>query len=278
MGLRQRSYSRSPPPQSQQPPKSPPKPPDAQPFNAAEDLPDAEEPPDVEVSFQIPPVEPGFLERFTEELEHTPDPQQPSVSSAWGDLRERETVRGNAVTRMRERRRGWLDAHPEYFDADHLERGEPELYNRLVRRWQTREERLIDEQAEDMERVLEHIIPGGETRIIEVEGNENEDEDEDEDEDENDNGNGNGNEDRHDPRNRTLYGYEESAIMTGNDGVTAEPSNREDAQDLWRRIMGMRFRDGKDTEFDYDKVDFSSEWDDQEEEERRREEAYFENL
>ena len=54
-----------------------------------------------------------------------------------------------------------------------------------------------------------------------------------------------------------------------------QPENKEEGMQIWRREMTERFLRGEDCEFDYAKVDTNDEWDDREEEQRREEERYF---
>ncbi|KAK5627058.1 hypothetical protein RRF57_002773 [Xylaria bambusicola] len=70
-----------------------------------------------------------------------------------------------AQIRVRNRRREWLSRHPSYFRSLEHELADPALYDVLIRRFQSHEEREKEGRAKGFGRVLEVDILRGEARL-----------------------------------------------------------------------------------------------------------------
>ncbi|KAI0522126.1 coiled-coil domain-containing protein-domain-containing protein [Xylaria bambusicola] len=70
-----------------------------------------------------------------------------------------------AQIRVRNRRREWLSRHPSYFRSLEHELADPPLYDVLIRRFQSHEEREKEGRAKGFGRVLEVDILRGEARL-----------------------------------------------------------------------------------------------------------------
>ncbi|KAI0805184.1 coiled-coil domain-containing protein-domain-containing protein [Xylaria sp. FL0064] len=70
-----------------------------------------------------------------------------------------------AQIRVRNRRREWLSRHPTYFRSLEHELADPALYDALIRRFQSHEEREKEGRAKGFGRVLEVDLLRGEARL-----------------------------------------------------------------------------------------------------------------
>ncbi|KAF2251830.1 hypothetical protein BU26DRAFT_245391 [Trematosphaeria pertusa] len=152
--------------------------------------------------------------------------------------------------KAKNRRKRYLEVHPEYFDDDSLELVDPVLYDRLIRRFQTAAEREAEQlrrgfsgqaaahlwRAEAKKDALRHPIPHSLFFCTRGPNGEILEEDKDE-----------------------------------------EPMSKEEARAWWIDEMTQRFLRGEDFDFDYKTVDESEEYNDPEEE-RDREDAYFDSM
>lgn len=149
--------------------------------------------------------------------------------------------------RVKNRRKRYLDLHPDYFGSA-LELADPLMYDRLVRRFQTPAEREAEGRKKGYSGVLEADLLRSEAKLDAI---------------------------AH-PDPNTIYSY-----SRGPDGeILAEekddvPENKEEGLKRWWYEMEMRFLRGDDDDFDYDSVDKSEEFDDRTEEERAAQEDYF---
>ncbi|KAI1820081.1 hypothetical protein F4861DRAFT_91637 [Xylaria intraflava] len=73
-----------------------------------------------------------------------------------------------AQIRVRNRRREWLSRHPSYFRSLEHELADPVLYDALIRRFQSHEEREKEGRAKGFARVLEVDLLRGEARLSEL--------------------------------------------------------------------------------------------------------------
>ncbi|KAJ6185827.1 hypothetical protein N7519_007128 [Penicillium mononematosum] len=150
----------------------------------------------------------------------------------------------NAV-KVKNRRKRYLDLHPEYFSAG-LELADPLLYDRLIRRFQTAQEREAEGRAKGFSGVLETDLLRSEAKIDAIAN----------------------------PDPNAMMSY-----TRGPDGeILAEdrdeiPPNKEEGERLWRWEMGLRFMQGNDTDFDYKTVDENDDYDDHTDEQ----DQYFED-
>lgn len=67
--------------------------------------------------------------------------------------------------RIKNRRKRWLDLHPEYFDSPHLESTNPLRYERLVRRFLTAAEREAQGRARGSATTLENNLLRSEAKL-----------------------------------------------------------------------------------------------------------------
>ncbi|KAK9479545.1 coiled-coil domain-containing protein-domain-containing protein [Lipomyces japonicus] len=155
------------------------------------------------------------------------------------------------------RRLHYLEQHtPVYFDNRALAEADPLLYDRLVRQFQTPAERQAEAgQTGWVGRMYEDLMRA-EKRLEEEQH-------------------------RKAVQARKLYGVEEESddeavTDKGNMAIFEdEVIDREQGEKQWRHLMTIRFLSGLDTDFDYDVVDFSEEWDDLKQISRDAEDAYF---
>ncbi|KAF2398088.1 hypothetical protein EJ06DRAFT_532452 [Trichodelitschia bisporula] len=162
---------------------------------------------------------------------------------------ERDSLGATTPTRIRvkNRRKRYLDVHPDYFSAS-LELADPLLYDRLVRRFQTPAEREAEGREKGYSGVLEADLLRSEAKLDALAN----------------------------PDPHALFTY-----RRGEDGeIIAEdtedvPQNKEEGWRRWRDEMEMRFLRGEDEDFDYKSVDENEEYDDRAEEEREAHEKYF---
>ncbi|KAJ5099473.1 hypothetical protein N7532_006474 [Penicillium argentinense] len=139
---------------------------------------------------------------------------------------------------VKNRRKRYLDQHPEYFSAE-LELADPLLYDRLIRRFQTSQEREADGREKGFSGILQADLMRSEAKIDAL---------------------------AH-PDPQAMFSY-----TRGPDGeILAEdrddiPTSKEDGEEAWKWEMGLRFIRGGDMDFDYKTVDENEEYDDLSEE------------
>ncbi|KIW20379.1 hypothetical protein PV08_00954 [Exophiala spinifera] len=149
--------------------------------------------------------------------------------------------------RVKNRRKRYLDTHPEYFGPQ-LELADPLLYDRLVRRFQTPAEREAEGRQKGYSGILEADIYRSEAKLDAL---------------------------RHpDPNSMFTYkrGLNGEILAEERDEV---PANKEDGYARWRWEMETRFMRGGDDDFDYSTVDDNPEYDDRAIEEQDAEDRYF---
>ncbi|MCJ1378858.1 hypothetical protein MMC17_001957 [Xylographa soralifera] len=155
-----------------------------------------------------------------------------------------------ARIRTKNRRKRYLDLHPEYFSSSlELAAKDPLSYDRLVRRFQTPAEREEEGRKKGYSGVLEADLWRSEAKI------------------------------------EALTNTKDAGVMTykrGADGeILAEerdevPKTKEEGMQRWRKAMELRFLGGRDEDFEYSTVDEGEEFDDRGVEEREEEEKWFE--
>ncbi|KAL4925739.1 uncharacterized protein BDV17DRAFT_177884 [Aspergillus undulatus] len=132
-----------------------------------------------------------------------------------------------SATLVKNRRKRYLDLHPEYFSAD-LELADPLLYDRLIRRFQTSAEREAEGRRKGFSGVLQSDLLRSEAKIDALSH----------------------------PDPHALFTYARGP----NGEILAEdrdeiPRSREEGEAAWRWEMTMRFLRGEDGDFDYNTVD-----------------------
>ena len=152
--------------------------------------------------------------------------------------------------KAKNRRKRYLDLHPEYFEDPSLELADPLLYDRLIRRFQTAAERQAEGQRKGFSG---HMA----TDLWRVEA-----------------------------KRDALTRPEPASLLTYTRGPHGEireadkddlAMSKEDARAWWRDEMTQRFLRGGDVDFDYVKVDTADRYDDPEEE-RDLQDAYFDSM
>ncbi|KAL2812390.1 coiled-coil domain-containing protein-domain-containing protein [Aspergillus granulosus] len=144
----------------------------------------------------------------------------------------------SAATKIKNRRKRYLDLHPEYFSAD-LELADPLLYDRLIRRFQTPAEREAEGRAKGFSGILQADLLRSEAKMDALSH----------------------------PDPHAMFSYARGP----NGEILAEdrdeiPGSKEEGAKAWRWEMTMRFLRGEDEEFDYTLVDGNEELDDLSEE------------
>ncbi|CAI7657926.1 unnamed protein product [Penicillium bialowiezense] len=142
-------------------------------------------------------------------------------------------TQSHAVT-VKNRRKRYLDSHPEYYSAD-LELADPLLYDRLIRRFQTPQEREAAGIAKGFSGILQTDIMRSEARMDAI-----------------------SHPDPHAMMNYTR-GPDGEILAEDRDEI---PPNKEEGERLWQWEMGLRFMQGNDPDFDYKTVDENEEYDD----------------
>ncbi|MCJ1295213.1 hypothetical protein MMC34_006775 [Xylographa carneopallida] len=153
-----------------------------------------------------------------------------------------------ARIRTKNRRKRYLDLHPDYFSSA-LELADPLSYDRLVRRFQTPAEREEEGRRKGYSGVLEADLWRSEAKI------------------------------------EALTKTKEGVVMSYKPGADGEilaeekdevPETKEEGMQRWRKAMELRFLGGRDEDFEYSAVDEGEEFDDRGVEEREEEEKWFE--
>ncbi|KAL8847134.1 MAG: hypothetical protein Q9221_007799 [Calogaya cf. arnoldii] len=150
------------------------------------------------------------------EVWHRPAPRYHSPSSL-------------ARIKIKNRRKHYLDSHPEYFASPALELADPLAYDRLIRRFQTAAEREADGKKKGYSGVLEADLWRSEAKIDALAQNGKD-------------------------------GQELSYGRNANGEIIAEekdemPASKEDGEQRWKKQVELRFLRGEDADFDYRTVD-----------------------
>ena len=150
-------------------------------------------------------------------------------------------------TRVKNRRKRYIDLHPEYFSPS-LELADPLLYDRLIRRFQTTSEREAEGRAKGYSGILEADLMRSEAKIEAL---------------------------AH-PEANAMFSYKRGE----NGEILAEekdevPMTKEEGQKRWMWEMELRFLRGDDQDFEYVTVDESDQWDDWDAENRERLEEWL---
>ncbi|KAJ9391938.1 hypothetical protein DTO063F5_697 [Paecilomyces variotii] len=150
------------------------------------------------------------------------------------EQRPGHTTNPPASVIVKNRRKRYLDAHPEYFSAD-LELADPLLYDRLIRRFQTPAEREAEGRSKGYSGVLEADLRRSEAKLEALA--------------------------HPDPNAMLSYSVGPNGEILAEDRDDV-PEDREEGEKRWRWEMQMRFLKGADYDFDYKTVDENDEYDD----------------
>ncbi|KAF7588725.1 hypothetical protein BBP40_005286 [Aspergillus hancockii] len=152
-----------------------------------------------------------------------------------------DAIPRSPATQVRNRRKCYLDTHPEYFSAD-LELADPLLYDRLIRRFQTPAEREAEGRAKGFSGVLQADLLRSEAKFDALS--------------------------HPDPHAMLSYSRGPNGEILAEDKDEI-PTSKEEGEKLWRWEMTLRFLRGEDSDFDYTAVDENDDYDDWNEEQER---------
>lgn len=152
--------------------------------------------------------------------------------------------------RAKNRRKRYLELHPEYLTDPSLELADPLLYDRTIRRFQSAAEREAEGRAKGFSGTMETDLWRAEAKKDAL----------------------------HQPNPNSLFTY-----ARGPQGEILEedkdekPMTKEEGKAWWDDEMTQRFLRGDDDDFNYKTVDESDKYNDPEEE-RDIQDAYFESM
>ncbi|KAI5791834.1 coiled-coil domain-containing protein-domain-containing protein, partial [Geopyxis carbonaria] len=126
-----------------------------------------------------------------------------------------------------------------YFSSPDLELADPLLYDRLIRQFLTPAEREAQGRERGWSGVLEADLTRAEAKVA------------------------------------AIADSEADTEARAENGRGEQVETKEEGEELWRKVMTLRFIEGKDIDVDYAEIDGNEEWDDIETEKREEEEKYF---
>ncbi|KAL8780717.1 MAG: hypothetical protein Q9213_006329 [Squamulea squamosa] len=147
----------------------------------------------------------------------------------------------NSLSRIKNknRRKCYLDTHPEYFASPALEIADPLAYDRLIRRFQTAAEREADGKKKGYSGVLEADLWRSEAKIDAL-----------------------AKYGKNDQKMNYTRGADGEIVAEEKDEV---PASKEEGEQRWRKQVELRFLNGDDADFDYQLVDGNDQYDGPEE-------------
>ncbi|KAK8099420.1 coiled-coil domain-containing protein [Apiospora kogelbergensis] len=175
----------------------------------------------------------------------------------------------SAQIRIQNRRRAYLDKNPAYFQSLEHELADPLLYDTLIRRFQSPEDREKDGRKKGWSRVLELDLLRGEAKLSQLNESLSE---------------GQENVSGQQQQQQQLFGQQAHPAAAAatlpdlgevlQDDVEAnKPKSREEGQQKWKDFLQNRFILGHDEDFNYGPVDGNDALDDLERQDE--EEAWF---
>lgn len=164
-------------------------------------------------------------------------------------LRQEQEARAQKLT-SKNRRKRYLEVHPEYFNDSSLELADPLLYDRLIRRFQTASERQSEGQRKGFSGQMATDLWRAEAKKDALA--------------------------QPDPNSLFIYdrGPQGQIMAEDKDDV---PMTKEEGKGWWVDEMTQRFLRGGDDDFEYAKVDTNPKYDDPEQE-RDLQDAYFDSM
>jgi len=165
-------------------------------------------------------------------------------------MRQQQDERAQRL-QAKNRRKRYLEVHPEYFSDASLELADPLLYDRLIRRFQTASEREAEGRKKGFSGQMATDLWRAEAKKDALS--------------------------QPDPNSLFTYsrGPQGQIVEEDKDDI---PMTKEEGQAWWVDEMTQRFLRGGDDDFDYAKlVDGNAKYDDPEQE-RDLQEAYFESM
>lgn len=164
-------------------------------------------------------------------------------------LRQQQNERAQRLT-AKNRRKRYLEVHPEYFSDSSLELADPLLYDRLVRRFQTASEREAEGRLKGFSGEMATDLWRAEAKKDALEQ----------------------------PDTNSLFTYNRGPqgqiVEEDKDDI---PMTKEEGRAWWKDEMTQRFLRGGDGDFEYSKVDNNTKYDDPEQE-RDLQDAYFDSM
>ncbi|KAJ4323133.1 hypothetical protein N0V94_002019 [Neodidymelliopsis sp. IMI 364377] len=163
-------------------------------------------------------------------------------------LRQQREERNSRLI-AKNRRKRYLEVHPEYFDDSSLELADPLLYDRLIRRFQTAREREVEGQRKGFSGQMSTDLWRAEAKKDALKHT--------------------------DPNSLFTYsrGPQGQIVEEDKDEV---PMTKEEGKAWWVDEMTQRFLSGADDDFEYKTVDENDKYDD--EKERDIQDAYFDSM
>ena len=164
------------------------------------------------------------------------------------EIRQQQEERTKRLL-AKNRRKRFLEMHPEYFDDSSLELADPLLYDRLIRRFQTAREREAEDQRKGFSGQMSTDLWRAEAKKDALKHT--------------------------DPNSLFTYtrGPQGQIVEEDKDEV---PMTKEEGKAWWVDEMTQRFLSGADYDFDYKSVDENDKYDD--EKERDIQDAYFDSM
>ncbi|USP77780.1 hypothetical protein yc1106_05054 [Curvularia clavata] len=165
-------------------------------------------------------------------------------------MRQQQEARAQRL-QAKNRRKRYLEVHPEYFDDSSLELADPLLYDRLIRRFQTAAEREAEGRRKGFSGQMMTDLERAEAKKDALA--------------------------RPDPNSLFTYtrGPQGEIMEEDKDDI---PMSKEEGKAWWVDEMTQRFLRGGDDDFDYAKlVDYNPKYDDPEQE-RDLQDAYFDSM
>ena len=170
---------------------------------------------------------------------------------------------------IKNRRKRYLELHPDYFDNPSLELADPLAYDRLIRRFQTANEREVEGKRKGYSGVLEADLWRAEAKVEAVRSSKGKEEAK------------KVGEEGGKKTNKEGEGEGDEAIRAASkkiEDAAVESLSKAEGQDIWRRQLELRFVNGDDGEFDYEEmVDGNEELDDRETAEREKQDEWFDD-
>ncbi|KZM26807.1 uncharacterized protein EKO05_0000347 [Ascochyta rabiei] len=165
------------------------------------------------------------------------------------DQRRHQQEEKRKKLNAKNRRKRYLEVHPEYFDDSSLELADPLLYDRLIRRFQTAREREAEGQRKGFSGQMSTDLWRAEAKKDALKHT--------------------------DPNSLFTYsrGPQGQIVEEDKDEV---PMTKEEGKAWWIDEMTQRFLNGADDDFEYKTVDENDTYDD--EKERDIQDAYFDSM
>ncbi|KAK5123807.1 hypothetical protein LTR85_002443 [Meristemomyces frigidus] len=173
-----------------------------------------------------------------------------AVRAKPSDAAQQEDEARKRHTLVKNRRLRYLEQHPEYFEEQDLELADPLLYDRLIRRFQTTDEREREGRERGYTGSLEADLVRSEAKLEALQ--------------------------HPDPNSLIVYRRAADGSITGVEQDEDERARtKEEGVERWRDFIAQRFVRGGDDDFDYKAVDDNDDYDDRDEQARNDLEAYL---